>query len=77
MRGDVLKRHQKVHDNLQENEHSSTSYSVHRSQESIQTTSTFCSEESEESSTLSRIDGEGLRKVLRIKNVECFARQLT
>ena len=63
MRNDVLKCHQKVHDNLQENEHSSTSYSVHRSQESIQTTSTFCSEESEESS-------EGLRKILRMKNQE-------
>ena len=56
MRSDKLKRHNKVHEKYEKNEYSS----IHRSQESIQTTSTYCSEESEESSTLPRIDGEGL-----------------
>ena len=66
MRSDKLKRHNKVHEKYEKNEYSS----IHRSQESIQTTSTYCSEESEESSTLPRIDGEGLRKILRMKNQE-------
>ena len=70
MRKDVLKRHQKVHDNLQENEHSSTRSNVHRSQESIESASTFCSGERVESSTLSKIDEEGLKKMLRKKNQE-------
>ena len=64
MRNDTLKGHMKVHEKYEKNEHS------HRSQESIQTTSTYCSEESVESSTLSKTDEEGLRKILRKENQE-------
>ena len=69
MRNDALQRHQKVHEKFKEEENSSTR-SVHRSRERIESTSTISSEESLESSTLSNIDEEGLRKMLRKKNQE-------
>ena len=59
-----------MHEKFKEEENPSTRSNTHRSQESIEPASTFCSGESVESSTLSKIDEEGLRKFLRIKNQE-------
>ena len=70
LRSDNLQRHKKVHEKFEEDENSSTRSSVHRSQESIVSATTFSSEESVESNTLSKVDEEGLRKILRKENQE-------
>ena len=70
MRSDNWDRHKKVHEKFKEDENSSTRSNVHRSQESIESATTFYSGESVESSTLSKIEEEGLRKMLRMNNQE-------
>ena len=66
MRSDTLKRHKKVHEKCKEDPNSSTRPYVHRSQESIESATAFYSGES----TLSKIEEEGLRKILRMNNQE-------
>ena len=70
MRSDKLKRHKKVHEKIKEDENSSTRSYMHRAQESIESSTTFYSGETVESSTLSKIEEEGLRKMLRMNNQE-------
>ena len=70
MRNDNLTEHMKVHEKHKENEKPSTRSSVYSSQESLHSASLFTREESGESRTLSKIDVEGLRKILRKENQE-------
>ena len=67
MRNDNLKEHMKVHEKYNGNRDEICSS---RSRESTESTSTFSSEESVESNTLSKVDEEGLRKILRKENQE-------
>ena len=59
-----------MHEKFKEDENSSTRSYMHRAQESIESSTTFYSGETVESSTLSKIEEEGLRKMLRINNQE-------